>query len=166
MAKKVKLTELTAKDKAKLRSTMLYTLSITTLVCAILVSCFACAQQTPTPQPSQEQNAEKQRLYWTSILVDTQWEPQTNERNDGKLEGFKAALRANIIYDPNANGLVIRFGSSQPFFKQGHVELSNSEGSIAFDDGKTWSVRFSEKNEVRYMTIVDSQGKTVYYTCL
>lgn len=166
MAKKVKLTELTAKDKAKLRSTVLYTLSITTLVCAILVSCFACAQQTPTPQPSQEQNAEKQRLYWTSILVDTQWEPQTNERNDGKLEGFKTALRANIIYDPNANGLVIRFGSGQPFFKQGHVELSDSEGSIVFDDGKTWSVRFSEKNEVRYMTIVDSQGKTVYYTCL
>lgn len=151
MAKKVKLTELTAKDKAKLRSTGLYTLSITTLVCAILVSCFACAQQTPTPQPSQEQNAEKQRLYWTSILGDTQWEPQTNERNDGKLEGFKTALRANIIYDPNANGLVILFGS---------------KGAIAFDDGKSWSVRFSEKNEVRYMTIVDSQSKTVYYTCL
>lgn len=166
MAKKVKLTELTAKDKAKLRSTMLYTLSITAFVCAILVSCFACVQQTPTPQPSQEQNAEKQRLYWTSILVDTQWEPQTNERNDGKLEGFKAALRANIIYDPNANGLVILFGSSQPYFKQGQVELASSEGAIAFDDGKSWSVRFSEKNEVRYMTIVDSQGKTVYYTCL
>lgn len=89
---------------------------------------------------------------------------RTQRRKAGRL--LKAALRANIIYDPNANGLVIRFGSSQPFFKQGHVELASNEGAIAFDDGKTWSVRFSEKNEVRYMTIVDSQSKTVYYTCL
>lgn len=97
MAKKVKLTELTAKDKATLRNTVLYALSITALVCAILVSCFACTQQTPTPQPTQEQEAERKRLYWTNILGDTQWEPLTNERNDGKLEGFRTALKANII---------------------------------------------------------------------
>ena len=166
MAKKVKLTELSEKDKAKLRSTVLYALSITTLVCAILVSCFACSQQTPTPQPSQEQTTERQRLYWTSILGDTQWEPQTNERNDGKLEGFRTALKANIIYDATSNRLVIRFGSSQPFFKQGIIDLGSCDGTVTFDDGKTWSIRFSEKNEVKYMTIVDSQNKTVYYTSL
>lgn len=166
MAKKVKLTELSEKDKAKLRSTVLYSLSITTLVCAILVGCFACSQQTPTPQPSQEQTSERQRLYWTSILGDTQWEVQTNERNDGKLEGFKASLRASIIYDANANRLVLRFGSSQPFFKQGTIDLESCDGTVTFDDGKTWNVRFSEKNDVKYMTVVDSQGKTVYYTSL
>lgn len=164
MAKKVKLVELAENDKAKLRNTALCALSLTAIVCLILVSCFACAQQTPTVSPSQAQEAERQRLYWMGILCDTNWEPQWTAQDDGILEGFKMRLDANITFDTNAKGLLIRFGT--PSLKQGSIVLESCEGKILFEDDKTWSVRFSEKNDEKYMTIEDSQGKTVYYTCL
>ena len=43
------------------------------------------------------------------------------------------------------------------------IELTSESGKLVFQSEDRWDVRFSEKNEVLYMTITDSNGKTVYY---
>ena len=43
------------------------------------------------------------------------------------------------------------------------IELTSEEGKLVFQSDERWDVRFSEKNEILYMTITDSTGKRVYY---
>ena len=43
------------------------------------------------------------------------------------------------------------------------IELTSESGKLVFQSDERWDVKFSEKNEVLYMTITDSDGKTVYY---
>ena len=43
------------------------------------------------------------------------------------------------------------------------IALSSEEGKLVFQSDERWDVKFSEKNEILYMTITDSTGKTVYY---
>ena len=165
MAKKIKFTELTEDDRKKLKNTVAYSLSITFLVCVILVGCFACTQQVPNVD-SPEQTAEKERLYWTGILDGTVWAPQTNKDNDGMPNGIPMLMNANIDFDTVSSTFVIGFGEKSSYFKTGSLTLSSCEGIIKLVDGDTWSVKFSEKNDILYMRIVDSVGKTVYYTGL
>lgn len=166
LAKKIKLAELSSQEKARLRNTVLCTLSAVLVVCAVLVGCFACSIQNPTPPSGQQQTSEGQRLYWLGVLDGTSWMPQTNESNDGRLEGFRKALPAGVSFDAKTNVLTIRFGGSHPYFKTGTIVLESQDGTISFDDGTVWSVRFSEKNAERTMTIVDSKGTTVYFSCI
>ncbi len=165
LAKKIKLADLSKEEKNKLRKTAVYSLLVTFLVCVILVGCFACSQQTPNEQQNPDKKAESQRLYWTGILSsDTDWNPQTNEQNDGILCGFDEAMTAHTNYDESTGCLVIGFGN-KPYIEYGNITLSSCEGNIELSDGSVWSVKFSEKNGIKYMTIVDSEGKTVYYDC-
>ncbi len=164
LAKKIKLADLSKEEKNKLHTTAVCSLLVTFFICVILVGCFACSQQTPNEQQNQNKTAESQRLYWTGILNDTDWTPQTNATNDGILCGLSEALPAHIRYDESTRCLVIGFGN-KPYIEYGNITLSSGEGKIELSDGSVWSVKFSEKNNVKYMTIVDSEGKTVYYDC-
>lgn len=164
LAKKIKLADLSKEEKDKLRTTAVYSLLVTFFICVILVGCFACSQQTPNEQQNSDKIAESQRLYWTGILNGTDWTPQTNGTNDGILCGLSEALPAHINYDESTSCLVIGFGDT-PYLEYGNITLSSCEGKIKLSDASVWSVKFSEKNSVKYMTIVDSEGKTVYYDC-
>ena len=46
---------------------------------------------------------------------------------------------------------------------QAEIVLENESGTLRFVSEDTWNVKFSEKNDIMYMTITDSDGKTVYY---
>jgi len=43
------------------------------------------------------------------------------------------------------------------------VDLTSESGTITFSDEDVWTIKFSEKNNILYMTIKDSDEKEVFY---
>ena len=43
------------------------------------------------------------------------------------------------------------------------VDLTSESGTITFSDEDVWTIKFSEKNNILYMTVKDSDGKEVFY---
>lgn len=164
MPKKLKLSDLSVNEKTRLSNAVITSLVVAFVAGVVVVGCLSCSQKTPSPNPSMD--GEMQRLHWMEAVCDTEWKPQTNERYDGILEGLPRALPATIWRKEGSSDLSIGFGSSMPYLKTGTIRLESREGAIVFEDGGSWMVRFSEKNGVKYMTIVDSREKAVYYTCL
>ena len=53
--------------------------------------------------------------------------------------------------------------SEERVFTLPHEKVLDILSKLVFQSDERWDVKFSEKNEVLYMTITDSNGKTVYY---
>ena len=161
--KKRKLEEMTGAEKKAVRKTMLYTLLGVALFCCVLISCFSCKNDMgpQTPELSDEQKA---ALWYTSIM-DVFWTPQTDSSNDGILKDMFALRDAHTVYDqPTGKTLVYFLFSDDTVMTQATVILTNESGKLVFDSEDEWTVKFSEKNERLYMTITDSDGKTVFYS--
>lgn len=52
---------------------------------------------------------------------------------------------------------------AENYLTTSRIELSSDSGKLIFESDEQWDIKFSEKNEVLFMTITDSDGKTVYY---
>ena len=156
------LADLDSTDKKKLTKVSFLSLASVFVLCVFIVSCFACSQDTPEA-PSTEMTDEQKVAYWKAILPDTEWQVTTDERNNGILEGQDIALNAKIKYESAADKFTIYFVSSGVNLYSGVLVLSSSEGTITTVDERVWSAKFSEKNEILYLTIRDSNNKAVEF---
>lgn len=164
MAKKITLANLDSGEKKKLGKVTFASLFSVFVLCIFIVSCFACSQN-PGGQVSKEQQAAADKLYWKDAVAGTKWVVSTSARNDGKLEGQTLVLDLEITYEKSSDKLYVYFSSGGVQILNGELTLQSSEGKIAIVDGKNWNAKFSEKNDIKYLTISCSNGKDVYYTC-
>ena len=160
---KKKFTDLDEAAKNKLKKTSLMTLAITALVCCVLVGCFACKQER-TDDPQTVMTDEQKAAYWTASITDVMWAPQTDDTHDGVLKDLFLPRDAKTLLDANTRKPLLYFMLDENnYMVAARVELTSEEGKLIFESDDQWDVRFSEKNEILYMTITDSEGKTVYY---
>ncbi len=90
--------------------------------------------------------------------------PQMDSSNDGVLDGMFLAMDARTALDKDTGAVLIHFmGEGDTVFDSAQIVLQDDEGMVLFSDEQQWHVRFSEKNGVLYMAILDSKNKTVYY---
>ena len=102
--------------------------------------------------------------YWTNIIVDVLWAPQTDDTHDGILKDMFLPREAKTTLDITTHDPMIYFMLNETdYLDSATIELTSEEGKLVFQSDEQWDVKFSEKNEVLYMTITDSNGKTVYY---
>ncbi len=161
-AKKQKLVDLTQEEKGKVKKVTLMTLCGVVMVCIILVGCFACTQDSG--QPTVQMTAEQKIQYWTAQIIDTDWAPQTDASNDGVLDGMFMARDAKTNMDTSTGLTLIYFMADEnTIFDTAQIILQSDEGIIKLANDDEWHVKFSEKNEIKYMTIKDTKDKTVYY---
>lgn len=163
MAKKIHLSNLEKNEKKKLGKVSFVTIFSVFIACVIMVGCFACSQNTVT-QPNKEQQATMDKIYWTNEVVDTKWTASTNSKNNF-LDDQEEALDLEFAAE-NDGTICAYFSLSGVTVFTGTLTLDSSEGSIDFVDKekeKKWDVKFSEKNDVRYLTISCGNGD-VYYT--
>lgn len=161
MAKKIHLSNLEKNEKKKLGKVSFVTIFSVFIACVIMVGCFACSQNTVT-QPNKEQQATMDKIYWTNEVVDTKWTASANSKNNF-LDGQDEALDLEFAAEDNGT-IYAYFSLSDVAVYTGVLALESSEGSIDFvDEEKKWDVKFSEKNDVRYLTISCGNGD-VYYT--
>ena len=161
--KKRKLEELTDNEKKAVRKAMLYTLLGAALFCCILISCFSCRNDMGinTPELTDQQKA----ALWYANITDIRWTPQTDNTNDGILKDLFAPRDAHTVYDNGTGKTLIYFlFSDDTVMTQAAVVLTNESGKLVFDSDDEWTVKFSEKNGRLYMTVTDSDGKTVFYS--
>lgn len=161
-AKKQKLVDLTKEEKGKVKKVTLMTLGGVAIICIILVGCFACTQDSG--QPTVEMTPEQKIQYWTAQIMDANWAPQTDASNDGVLNGMFLARDATTTLDKDTGLTLIFFMADEnTIFDTAQIILESDEGIIRLANDEEWHVKFSEKNEVMYMTIKDTKDKTVYY---
>lgn len=107
---------------------------------------------------------EQKVAYWTASITDVRWAPQTDDTHDGVLKDMFLPREAKTVLDGTSLELVIYFMLTRDdYLDSATIELTSEEGKLVFQSDERWDVRFSEKNEILYMTITDSTGKTVYY---
>lgn len=161
--KKQKFTDLDEAAKNKLKKMSALTLAITVLVCCVLVGCFACKQER-TDDPQTVMTDEQKAAYWTASIVDVTWKPQTDDTHDGVLKDLFLPREAKTLLDANTRAPLLYFMlNEEDYFTTARIELTSESGKLIFESEDQWDVKFSEKNEILYMTITDSDGKTVYY---
>lgn len=98
------------------------------------------------------------------MIANVQWSPQTDETHDGILKDMFLARDAKTMFDASTGNLMLYFlFDDGSFFTNAKITLANESGKLVFESDEQWDVKFSEKNEILYMTITDSNGKTVYY---
>ena len=161
--KKRKLEEMSKEEKQAVKKAMLFTLLGAALVCCILISCFSCRNDMgiKTPELTDEQKA----ALWYTNIMDTWWTPQTDSTNDGVLKDLFAPRDAHTVYDQKTGKTLVYFlFSDDSVMTQATVVLTNESGKLVFDSEDEWTVKFSEKNGSLFMTITDSDGKTVFYS--
>lgn len=99
-----------------------------------------------------------------AIITDVWWAPQTDDTHDGILKDMFLPREAKTVLDATTLTPMIYFIIDDTnYLDSAMVELTSEEGKLVFQSEERWDVRFSEKNEILYMTITDSTGKTVYY---
>ena len=163
MSKMKKLADLNKDEKEKVRKVTLTTFTIVILVCAILVGCFAC-KQAQEIDPQTVMTDEQKANYWKSQIIGVDWKPMTDASHDGILKGLYLPRDAKTDLDGGTGSLVIMFMYNESdVMDSALVVLSSESGQLRFATEEVWTVKFSEKNEVLYMTITDSNEKTVYY---
>ena len=139
-------------------------LAITVIVCLVIVGRFACTQENTKPAAQSVMTDEQKASYWTAKIMDVNWFPQTDATHDGILKDLFLARDARTVLDTNTGDLILYFlFDDGSFFTNAKITLTNESGKLLFESDDQWDVRFSEKNEIMYMTITDSNGKTVYY---
>lgn len=161
--KKRKLEEMTNAEKKTVKKAMIYTLLGVALICCILISCFSCKNDMGTKIPDLT-DAQKAAL-WYSNITDIWWTPQTDSTNDGVLKDLFAPRDAHTVYDSELAATMVYFlFGDDTVMTQATVVLTNESGKLVFESEDEWPVKFSEKNGSLYMTITDSDGKTVFYS--
>lgn len=161
MPKKIKLADLEHDEKKKLEKVSFLSIFSVFVICVFIVSCFACSQNAGV-QLDKEQQEELDRVYWTNEIVDTTWQVSTSDKNNGILEGQTMTMDLKFA---NVNGTICAyFSTSDVEILTGKLALEGSKGILSLTaDGKKWNVKFSEKNNVMYLTISWSNGE-VHYT--
>ena len=161
--KKTMYTDLDEAGKKKVKKASLLTCAITLIVCCVLVGCFACKQER-TDDPKTVMTDEQKAAYWTAAITDIRWAPQTDDTHDGILKDMFLPRETKTVLDAITLKPMIYFMmNEEDYLDSATIELTSEEGKIVFQAEERWDVRFSEKNEILYMTITDSTGKTVYY---
>ena len=162
--KKKKLEELDASQKKTLRRTALFSLLGVAVFCCILIGCFSCTQDSGVPKQPELTDSQKAAL-WNTRIMDTWWAPQTDSSNDGVLKGLFMARDAYTAFDQETGKTLLYFMfNKDAVMTQAEITLTSESGQLLFANDDIWTVKFSEKNDVMYMTITDSDGKTVYYS--
>ena len=161
MPKKIKLADLEHNEKKKLEKVSFLSIFSVFVICVFIVSCFACSQNAGV-QLDKEQQEELDRVYWTNEIVDTTWQVSTSDKNNGILEGQTMTLDLKFA---SVNGTIFAyFSTSDVVILTAKLALEGSKGTLSLTaDGKKWNVKFSEKNNVMYLTISWSNGE-VHYT--
>ena len=161
--KKQKFTDLDEAAKNKLKKMSALTLAMRALVCWVVGGCFACKQER-TDDPQTVMTDEQKAAYWTASIVDVTWKPQTDDTHDGVLKDLFLPREAKTLLDANTRAPLLYFMlNEEDYFTTARIELTSESGKLIFESEDQWDVKFSEKNEILYMTITDSDGKTVYY---
>ena len=84
--------------------------------------------------------------------------------HDGILKGLFLPRDAHTVYDTETKKTLIYFMFNQDaVMLQAEIVLESESGKLKFVSEDIWDVKFSEKNDIMYMTVTDSDGKTVYY---
>ena len=161
--KKKNYAELDEAGKLKIMRASLLSIGIVALACCFLVGCFACKQDR-TDDPKAQMTDEQKAAYWSAMIIDVQWSPQTDDTHDGILKDMFLPRDAKTLFDTNTGDLILYFlFDDGNFFTNAKINLTNESGKLVFASDDQWDVKFSEKNDILYMTITDSNGKTVYY---
>ena len=161
--KKKNYAELDEAGKLKIMRTSLITIGAIDLACCFLVGCFACKQDR-TDEPKARMTDEQKAAYWSAMIADVRWSPQTDDTHDGILKDLILARDAKTVFDVNTGDLILYFMfDEENFFINAKINLTIESGKLVFESEDQWDVKFSKKNEILYMTITDSNGKTVYY---
>ena len=162
--KKKKIKELSKDEKSRLVRTAAITLSAVAIVCCILVGCFACKQDVGNVNADTVMTDEQKASYWKAQIIGVSWEPMTDATNDGVLKGLFLPRDARTDMDGNTGLTVIHFMFNETdVMDSAEIVLTNESGELRFASDDVWTVKFSEKNDVLFMTITDSDGKVVYY---
>lgn len=149
--------------KLKVMRASMLSIGIVALACCVLVGCFACKQER-TDDPKTQMTDEQKVTYWTAIITDVRWAPQTDDTHDGVLKDMFLPREAKTLLDSTTLKPMVYFMlDEENYLDSATIELTSEEGKLVFQSEERWDVRFSEKNEVLFMTITDSNGKTVYY---
>lgn len=161
-AKKITLSELDSNEKKKLTKVSVLSLLTAFLICLVIVSCVACSSDHSNSKMTEEQ----EKLYWKSLIPNTEWKVITTEQNKGLLDGQESPLNVKIQYDDENEKFIIYFveteGGAQ--VSTGSLELLSAKARIATDDEKVWDAKFSESKDKYYLTITDSSKSAVYYS--
>ena len=161
--KKKMYADLDEAEKKKVKQASMLSIGIVALICCVLVGCFACKQER-TDDPKTMMTNEQKVAYWTASITDVRWAPQTDDTHDGVLKDMFLPREAKTLLDGTTLKPMIYFMlDEENYLDSAIIELENESGSLLFQSEERWDIRFSEKNEVLYMTITDSNGKTVYY---
>lgn len=160
MAKKLNLSNLEVDEKKKLGKVSFLSILSVFIACVIIVGCFACSQNSGV-QLNKEQQAEIDRVYWENEVVGTKWKVSTTDKNNGILDGQSVTL--DLEFANESGVLYAYFTYSGTKLLTGELTLVSSEGTIKFPNGTKWGAKFSEKNNIRYLTISCRTGD-VYYT--
>ena len=161
---KKKLGEMKEEERKKIIRTSLLILLGVAIFCGVLISCFSCTQDPAQPVTAPEMTDEQKASLWLSSIIDIWWFPQTDDTHDGVLKGLFLPRDAHTVYDAETKKSLIYFMFNQTAVMiQAEIVLENESGTLRFVSEDTWNVKFSEKNDIMYMTITDSDGKTVYY---
>lgn len=98
------------------------------------------------------------------MIIGVTWAPQTDETHNGILKNFFAPMDILTDLDGLTGRLLAYFlFSDSSVMDSALIVLSSESGELRFDSEDVWTVKFSEKNDIMYMTVTDSDGKTVYY---
>ncbi len=133
------------------------------LACCVLVGNFVCKQER-TDDPRTQMTDKQKAAYWSTMITDVLWSPQTDDTHDGILKDMFLPREAKTLLDGTTLRLIIYFMlGDTDYLDSATIELTSESGTLIFQSDERWDVKFSEKNEILYMTITDSNGKTVYY---
>ena len=161
--KKKMFTDLDDAGKLRIMRTSLLSIGIVALACCVLVGCFACKQDR-TDDVVTQMTDEQKAAYWSAMIADVLWAPQTDATHDGVLKDMFLPREAKTQLDSTTLRPMIYFMlSDTDYLDSAIIELTSESGKLVFLSDDRWDVKFSEKNEVLFMTITDSNGKTVYY---
>ena len=162
--KKRKLEEMNDSEKKTVRKATFFTLMGVAVICCILISCFSCSQDmgiVRNPELTDDQKA----ALWNTSIMDIWWAPQTDNTNDGVLKGLYLPRDVYTALDQGSGKMLAYFMiNKESAMMQAEIRLTSESGQLIFANDDIWTVKFSEKNENLYMTITDSDGKTVYYS--
>lgn len=164
-AKKKTLTELDAGEKSNVKKIVAAVFITVALSCVIAVGCLSCSIDYPIHQ---KQTDEQKVQYWQSKISDVLWFPMTDALNDGILKGLPNSMDVWTSTDDGKsfylNFIRQKEKNYNNYWLQAIIELVSESGMLIFmDEMEPWQVKFSEKNNKMCMTIIDSDGKKVFF---
>ena len=146
--KKKTFTELDEAGKLKIMRASLISIGIVALACCFLVGCFACKQER-TDDPKTHMTDEQKAAYWSAMITDVKWAPQTDDTHDGVLKDMFLPRDAKTQLDVTTLKPMLYFMlNDSDYLDSAIIELTSESGKLVFLSDERWDVRFSEKNEI------------------